>query len=427
MAAIGCCGMRPELDVTRSGEHLEHSSEAMNPRTFIIPMMSPDVSDLEILFSNDLISTEIVTHCDVLTCGRVRRVSKACASMMKRVGGSRLRFYGCREWLKVNYEDFCPEATSDLAHEMPRGESEYGGLGSPPEVRAAIDEMRACWHWRALAGRPQTQAIAFEFIDWDHMVVYAHDEEEALGYAEANSVSWAEDRATAYDIATSMVPGALKGEMKGYARKFGRDWGVTGQECVKARLPNIHAVDIGHRAKPNVLEVMVYGGDEPPCQQVFGVMDCKCRSYTVGVTTTMLALKFLIQARTSQPAHSFWLLKADGSIVTGGLAMQNRLIDQGVHSGSGLYIATKDEDTPRTVHTRAHKEVQPRADWRRRRDEYRRQRKTHNVRRSKGQPAREWARSLGNIDMMLEWGDTGRDGLACTRVDILVHRHQVGF
>jgi hypothetical protein len=121
------------------------------------------------------------------------------------------------------------------------------------------------------------------------------------------------------------------------------------------------------------------------------------------------------------------LLKADGSILTGGLAMQKRLIDQGVHSGSVLYIATKDEDTPRTVHARAHKEVQPRADWRRRRDEYRRQRKTHNVRRSKGQPAREWARSLGNIDMLLEWGDTGRDGLACTRVDILVHRHQVGF
>ena len=419
--------MRSELDVTRSREHLDHSSEAMDPRTLMIPMMGSGVSDLENLFSNDLISTEIVAHCDVLTLGRVRHVSKPCASMMKRIGSNRLRFYGCREWLKVNYEDFCVEATSALANEMPRGVSEYGSLGSPPEVRAAIDEMRACMHWRALAGSPQAQAIAFEFLDWDHMVVYAHDEEEARGYAEDNSVSWAEDRATAYEVATSTVPGALKGKMKGYARTFGRDWGVTGRECMKARLPNIQAVSSGHRAKPSVLEVMVLGGNAPPCQQTFGVMDCKCRSFTVGDDTTMLALKFLIQARTSQPAHSFWLLKADGSILTGGLAMQNRLTDQGVHSGSVLYIATKDEDTPRTVHTRAHKEVQPRTDWRRWRDEYRRQRKTHNVRRSKGQPAREWARSLGNIDMMLEWGDTGRDGSACTRVDILVHKHQVGF
>ena len=71
--------MRPELDVTRRGEHLEHSSAAMNPRTIIIPMMGSDVSDLENLFSNDLISTEIVAHCDVLTLGRVRRVSKTCA------------------------------------------------------------------------------------------------------------------------------------------------------------------------------------------------------------------------------------------------------------------------------------------------------------------------------------------------------------
>jgi hypothetical protein len=29
--------------------------------------------------------------------------------------------------------------------------------------------------------------------------------------------------------------------------------------------------------------------------------------------------------------------------------------------------------------------------------------------------------------MTLEWGDTGRDGSACTRVYILLHRNQVGF
>ena len=393
----------------------------------MMPMMGPGFGDMENLFSNDLISTEIVTHCDVLTLGRVRRVSKPCASMMTRIGSGRLRFYGCRKWLKINYGDFCQEATSALAHEMPRGVSEDGSLGSPKEVRVAIVNMRSCMLWRAAAGSPQAQAIACEFLDWDHMVVYANDEEEARGYAEDNAVSWVGERATAYEVATSTVPGALKGQLKGFARMFGRYWGVTGRECLKAQLPNIHTDSIWHRAKPNALEVMVLGGIQPPCQQAFGVRECKCRSYTVGENATMLTLKFLIQARTSQPAHSFWLLKTDGTILTGGLAMQNRLKEQGVHSGSVLYIATKDEDTPRTVHTVTHKEVQPHADWGAQRDQYRRQRQTYSVGRSKGQPAREWARSSGNIDMTLEWGDIGRDGSACTHVAILLHRHQVGF
>ena len=175
------------------------------------------------------------------------------------------------------------------------------------------------------------------------------------------------------------------------------------------------------------MEVMVLGGSAPPCQQAFGIMDCKCRTYTVGDNATMLMLKFLIQARTSQPAHSFWLMKADGSKLTGGLAMQHTLKDQGVHSGSVLYIARNDEDTPLTVHTSVHDDVLPRADWGGERDQYRRRRQTYSIVRSKGQPAREWARSRGNIDMTLEWGDTGRDGSACTRVAILLHRHQVGF
>jgi hypothetical protein len=208
---------------------------------------------------------------------------------------------------------------------------------------------------------------------------------------------------------------------------FGMDWGVTGRECFQVDIQNIHSDAIWNRVQPNALEVMVLGGSAPPCQQAFGIMDCKCRTYAVGDNTTMMMLKFLIQARTSQPAHSFWLLKADGSKLTGGLAMQDRLKDQGVHSGSVLYIARKDEDTPLTVHTSAHEDVQPRADWGWQRDQYRRRRQTYSVGRSKGQLAREWARSRGNIDMTLEWGYTGRDGSACTRVAILLHRHQVGF
>jgi hypothetical protein len=80
-------------------------------------------------------------------------------------------------------------------------------------------------------------------------------------------------------------------------------------------------------------------------------------------TATMLMLKFLVQGRTSQPAHSFWLLKADGSKLTGGLAMQDRLKDQGIHSGSVLFIARDEEDTPLTVHDSVHEDVRPREHW----------------------------------------------------------------
>ena len=148
-------------------------------------------------------------------------------------------------------------------------------------------------------------------------------------------------------------------------------------------------------------------------------------------TATMLMLKFLVQGRTSQPAHSFWLLKADGSRLTGGLAMQDRLKDQGVHSGSVLFIARDEEDTPLSVtdptrrihHDPVHEDVRPREHWGGERDQYRRRRQG----RSQGQAAREWARSRGHRDMVLEWGNTGRDDSACTRVCILLHRNQVGF
>jgi hypothetical protein len=121
--------------------------------------------------------------------------------------------------------------------------------------------------------------------------------------------------------------------------------------------------------------------------------------------------------------HSFWLLKADGSKLTGGLAMQDTLKDQGVHSGSVLFIASDEEDTPLTVHDSVHEDVRPRRYWGGQRDQYRIRRQG----RSTGQLAREWARSHGHRDMVLEWGDTGRDGSACTRVFILLHRNQVGF
>ena len=105
--------------------------------------------------------------------------------------------------------------------------------------------------------------------------------------------------------------------------------------------------------------------------------------------------------------------------LTGGLAMQDRLKDQGVHSGSVLFIARDEEDTLLAVHDSVHEDVRPREHWGGERDQYRRRRQG----RSQGQPAREWARSWGHRDMVLEWGDTGRDGSACTRVCILLYRN----
>jgi hypothetical protein len=339
--------------------------------------------------------------------------------MITRIGVTRLRFYGCRKWLTLNYNDFCiPD----------RAVSGGARLGLPADVRGAIGNMRT-WmqQWAAFWSCPHTQAIARDFLDWGSEVEYTKDNAAARIDAEANSVAWVQERATAYVIATSTAPGPLKGQMKGYARMFGWDWGVTGRACLQVGTPDIHSDSFWYRPQPNALEVMVLGGSAPPCQQAFGIMDCKCRTYTVDDATTMLTLKFLIQGRTSQPAHSFWLLKANGSILTGGLAMQDKLKDQGVHSGSVLYIARDEEDTPLTVHTSVHDDVRPRAHWEGERDQYRRRRQTYSIGRSKGQPAREWARSRGNRDMTLEWGDTGRDGSACSRVGILLHRHQVGF
>jgi hypothetical protein len=100
------------------------------------------------------------------------------------------------------------------------------------------------------------------------------------------------ERATAYEVSTSTAPGALKGQIKGFARMFGRDWGVTGRECFQVDIQNIHSDAIWNRVQPNALEVMVLGGSAPPCQQAFGIMDCKCRSYTVGDNATMLMLQF---------------------------------------------------------------------------------------------------------------------------------------
>ena len=65
--------------------------------------------------------------------------------------------------------------------------------------------------------------------------------------------------------------------------------------------------------------------------------------YTVDNTATMLSLKFMIQGRTGQPAHSFWLQKPDGTRLTGGLAMQGRLIDQGVCQGTELHVTCATE------------------------------------------------------------------------------------
>jgi hypothetical protein len=124
-------GMQSAGEVSSSMGHMEPSSGPMAPRTARIPVMGPGFGDLENLFSNDLISAEIVTHCDVLTVGRVRRVSKPCDRMMTRIGSGRLRFYGCRKWLTINYGDFCQEATSVLAHEMTRKGSQDRSLGSP--------------------------------------------------------------------------------------------------------------------------------------------------------------------------------------------------------------------------------------------------------------------------------------------------------
>jgi hypothetical protein len=60
---------------------------------------APGFSYLENAFSSEVVSAELVAQCDVLTLGRMQRVSKQCATMITRIGVSRLRFYGCRKWL----------------------------------------------------------------------------------------------------------------------------------------------------------------------------------------------------------------------------------------------------------------------------------------------------------------------------------------
>jgi hypothetical protein len=140
----------------------------------------------------------------------------------------------------------------------------------------------------------------------------------------------------------------------------------------------------------------------------------------------MLALKFMIQGRTGQPAHSFWLLKADGSRLNGGLAMQDRLKDQGVHRGTVLHITCDNEDAPLSVNGQVRDE-RPRDHWLDALNQTHAHGHSRGHSHEHGKAAREWAGSRGHRDMAKEWGAAGMDGWGCTRACILMHRHKVGL
>jgi hypothetical protein len=89
--------------------------------------------------------------------------------------------------------------------------------------------------------------MARDFLDWDSQVVYAKDDAVAWIDAEANTVEWVRERAAAYRIATSKAPCTLKPTLKGYARMFGWDWGVTGRACVQVGIPDIHSDSFWYR------------------------------------------------------------------------------------------------------------------------------------------------------------------------------------
>ena len=117
------------------------TDQAANTRADAI-WHAPGFSYLENAFSNDVVSTKIVAQCDVLTLGRMQRVSKPCANMITRIGVTRLRFYGCHKWLTLNYNDFCiPD----------RAVSGGASLGLPADVRVAIDNIRAWMQQWAVA------------------------------------------------------------------------------------------------------------------------------------------------------------------------------------------------------------------------------------------------------------------------------------
>jgi hypothetical protein len=261
-----------------------------------------------------------------------------------------------------------------------------------------------------------TKSMAKAFLAFDRRVEEAKDAEVAWREAQEHAGAWRQERADTYRIATSQPePGTLEG----LAMRYGEDWGVAGHACEQACFPQ-HVEETRttrrYTAQRTALHVTIHGGLRPPCGGQCWNEPCECRTYSMDSTATMLALKFMIQGRTGQPAHSFWLLNAGGSRLTGGLTMQDRLTEQGVHQGTVLYISGGTTEAPRSVSDQACGDRLP-DHWV---DALNHQGR-HGYRRGNGKAGREWAGSRGHRDMAKEWG------VADTRAGVLMHRHKVGF
>jgi hypothetical protein len=131
--------------------------------------------------------------------------------------------------------------------------------------------------------------MAEDFLDFDRQVEDAKDDEVACIEAQEHGVEWGRERAAAYRIATSQPP---PGTFKGYAMRFGEDWGVTGRACTQSCIPQIHSDSLWYNPQRTTLPVMVLGGLRPPCQRACGRAECNCRTYTVD-STAMRAVVFL--------------------------------------------------------------------------------------------------------------------------------------
>jgi hypothetical protein len=165
-----------------------------------------------------------------------------------------------------------------------------------------------------------TEAAAF--IGFDREVRREKDDEAAWYEAQTHAWETTQQRAGSFRRATSdATPQTVRSCPD-----------PMGQACALAcDLRNTEGLQttIRRAARRTALQITVNDGLRPPCGR---------RVYNVDTMGTVLGLKFMVQGRTGLPAHSFWLQTASGTELTEGLALQDRLADQGVHTGATLRV-----------------------------------------------------------------------------------------